>query len=142
MNRFPRTPLALCASIACAATSLVWLAPGAPATQAATVASAVRSAAPKALPALAGTGASDVTDLGAGGWEPPARDGLNASPNGCWGADVCCYGHSTRILWWVECPPPHTWAGVRVRLRAGEMAGALAPGRARRVKRDPRALSR
>ena len=69
MNRFHRTPLALCASIACAATSLVWLAPGAPATQAATVASAVRSAAPKALPALAGTGASDVTDLGAGGWQ-------------------------------------------------------------------------
>jgi exo-1,4-beta-D-glucosaminidase len=69
VNRFPRTPLALCASIACAATSLVWLAPGAPATQAATVTSAVRSAAQKALPALAGTGASDVTDLGTGGWQ-------------------------------------------------------------------------
>ena len=68
MNRFPRTSLALCASIACAATSLVLLAPGTPVTQAATVTSAVRSAAPKALPVLAGTGASDLTDLGAGGW--------------------------------------------------------------------------
>ena len=69
MIRFPRTPVVLCASIACAATSLVWLAPGAPATQAATVTPAVRSAAQKAPPVLGGTGASDLTDLGAGGWQ-------------------------------------------------------------------------
>jgi exo-1,4-beta-D-glucosaminidase len=68
MNRFPRTYLALCASIACAATSVVWLAPDAPATLAATVTSVVRNAASKPLPAPGGTGASDVTDLGAGGW--------------------------------------------------------------------------
>jgi exo-1,4-beta-D-glucosaminidase len=69
VNRFPRTPLVLCASIACAAQSVVWLAPGAPATQAATVTSVVRSATAKPLPAPGGTGASDVTDLGAGGWQ-------------------------------------------------------------------------
>jgi len=69
VNRFPRTPLALCASIACAATSVVWLAPGAPATQAATVAPVARNAATRPSPAPGGTGASDVTDLGAGGWQ-------------------------------------------------------------------------
>ena len=67
MNRFLRTPLILCASIACAATSVVWLAPGGAATQAATVA-VMRNAASKPLPAPGGTGASDVTDLGASGW--------------------------------------------------------------------------
>jgi exo-1,4-beta-D-glucosaminidase len=69
VNRFLRTPLILCASIACAATSVVWLAPGVPATQAATVGAVVRNAASKPLPAPGGTGASDVTDLGAGGWQ-------------------------------------------------------------------------
>ena len=69
MNRFLRTPLILCTSIACAATSVVWLATGVPATQAATVTPVVRSAAAKPLPAPGGTGASDLTDLGAGGWQ-------------------------------------------------------------------------
>jgi len=68
VNRFLRTPLILCASIACAATSVVWLAPGGAATQAATVA-VMRNAASKPLPAPGGTGASDVTDLGASGWQ-------------------------------------------------------------------------
>src|SRR5690242_10742760 len=69
VNRFLRTPLILCASIACAATSVVWLAPGVPATQAATVGAVLRNAVSKPLPAPGGTGASDVTDLGAGGWQ-------------------------------------------------------------------------
>ncbi len=69
MNRFLRAPLILCASIACAATSVVLLAPGAPATQAATVSPVVRSAAAEPSPAPGGTGASDVADLGAGGWQ-------------------------------------------------------------------------
>jgi exo-1,4-beta-D-glucosaminidase len=74
VNRFPRTPLVLCASLACAATSLNWQAPGAQASPAATVPAAVRISASQAGPARAGTGAatatgaSDVTDLGAGGW--------------------------------------------------------------------------
>jgi exo-1,4-beta-D-glucosaminidase len=69
VNRFPRTPLILCASIACAATSLAWSAPGAQASRAAQVRWVARSAAAKPLPALTSTGASDVTNLGAGGWQ-------------------------------------------------------------------------
>jgi exo-1,4-beta-D-glucosaminidase len=69
VNRFPRTPLVLCVSIACAATSLAWPAPGAQASPAATVSWVVRSATSKPLPTPGGTGASDVTDLGAGGWQ-------------------------------------------------------------------------
>jgi exo-1,4-beta-D-glucosaminidase len=69
VNRLPRAPLILCASIACAATSLAWSAPGAHASPAATASWVVRSAAAKPLPAPGGTGASDVTSLGAGGWQ-------------------------------------------------------------------------
>jgi exo-1,4-beta-D-glucosaminidase len=66
--------LALSASIACLATSLVWLAPGAQATPGSTVSPAVRISAPKAAPApggtgaATGTGASDLSNLGGGGW--------------------------------------------------------------------------
>jgi exo-1,4-beta-D-glucosaminidase len=74
VNRFLRAPLILCASIACAATSVVFLAPGAPATQAATVSPVVRSAAAEPSPAPGGTGASDVADLGAGGWQVASSD--------------------------------------------------------------------
>jgi exo-1,4-beta-D-glucosaminidase len=72
VNRFHRTPLVVCASIACAATSLAWQAPGAPAARAVTVPAAMRISASSAARAGAGTatatGASDVTNLGAGGW--------------------------------------------------------------------------
>ena len=68
----PRRSFALPASIACVALSLAWLAP--PVTRAATAAPASRMAAERAAPpragtgAATGTGASNVTDLGAGGW--------------------------------------------------------------------------
>ncbi len=69
MNRFPRTPMILCASIACAAASLAWQAPGAQASRAATVTAAARIAAsPAARGGTGATGASDITDLGTGGW--------------------------------------------------------------------------
>ncbi len=70
MKRFPRTPLVLCAAIACGAASLAWQAPGAQASRAATVSAAVRIAAAPAARSGTGatTGASDITDLGAGGW--------------------------------------------------------------------------
>jgi exo-1,4-beta-D-glucosaminidase len=84
VNRLHRTPLIVCASIACAATSLAWQAPGAQASRAATVPAAIRNSAPYATAAetgtgaatrtgagaasVTGTGASDVIDLGAGGW--------------------------------------------------------------------------
>jgi exo-1,4-beta-D-glucosaminidase len=74
VNRALRPSFALCASIACVATSLAWLTPGAPATRGATAGLAVRMAASKTAPpragtgTAAGTGASDVTNLGAGGW--------------------------------------------------------------------------
>jgi exo-1,4-beta-D-glucosaminidase len=72
VNRFLRPPVTLTASIACVATSLVWLAPGAHAAPGVTAWRAVRSAASQAArsgtSATTGTGASDVTDLGASGW--------------------------------------------------------------------------
>jgi len=74
VNRAFRPSLAIGASLACAATSLVWLAPGAQATRAAGASPAVRYSASIGAsgPAVAGqatpTGASDVADLGANGW--------------------------------------------------------------------------
>ena len=74
MNRSLRPSVALCASIACVATSLAWQAPGAHASRATRVTASVRNAWKAGAPARAGapagtgTGASDVTDLGAGGW--------------------------------------------------------------------------
>ena len=74
MNRVLRPPLAIGASLACAATSLVWLAPGAQATRAAGASPAVRYSASIGAsgPAVTGqttpTGASDIADLGTHGW--------------------------------------------------------------------------
>jgi len=74
VNRVFRPSLAMGASLACVATSLVWLAPGVPATRAAGASPAVRYSASIGAsgPTVAGqatpTGASDVADLGAGGW--------------------------------------------------------------------------
>jgi exo-1,4-beta-D-glucosaminidase len=74
VNRVLRPSLAVGASLACAATSLVWLAPGARATQAAGASPAVRYAASIGAsgPAVTGqttpAGASDVANLGAHGW--------------------------------------------------------------------------
>ena len=74
MNRAFRPSLAIGASLACAATSLVWLAPGAQATGAAGAYPAVRYFASIGAsgPTVAGqttpTGASDVADLGTNGW--------------------------------------------------------------------------
>jgi len=74
VNRSLRPSVALCASIACVATSLAWQAPGAHASRATRVTASVRNAWKAGAPARAGapagtgTGASDVTDLGAGGW--------------------------------------------------------------------------
>ncbi|MBO0818816.1 MAG: hypothetical protein J2P30_27075, partial [Actinobacteria bacterium] len=74
MNRVLRPLVAIGASLACAATSLVWLAPGARATQAAGASPAVRYSASMGAsgPAVTGqttpTGASDIANLGTGGW--------------------------------------------------------------------------
>src|SRR5262249_9188344 len=74
VNRIFRPPLAIGASIACAAASLVWLAPGAQAIPEAGASSALRYAASvgAGAPAVTGqptpAGASDIADLGAHGW--------------------------------------------------------------------------
>src|SRR5262249_55952612 len=74
VNRLLRPPLAIGASIACAATSLVWLAPGAHATQAAGATPAFRYSASIGASGPAVTGqttparASGIANLGAGGW--------------------------------------------------------------------------
>ena len=74
MYRFLRPSLIIGTSIACATTSLAWLAPAAQATRAATVSAPVRSAlsvgaaAPTVTGPTSPTGASDVVDLGAAGW--------------------------------------------------------------------------
>jgi exo-1,4-beta-D-glucosaminidase len=69
VNRLLRPPLAIGASIACAATSLVWLAPGAQATPAAGATPAFRySASIGASGPATPAGASDTANLGAGGW--------------------------------------------------------------------------
>src|SRR5215831_19501944 len=74
VNRVLRPPFAIGASLACAATSLVWLAPGAQATQGTGVTPAVRYAAsigasgPGVTGQTAPAGASDIANLGAHGW--------------------------------------------------------------------------
>jgi exo-1,4-beta-D-glucosaminidase len=79
VNRAIRPPLAVCASFALVATSLVWLSSGAPATpssaarvtapgHAATQAAALTSATGTASSGAASTGVSNVSNLGASGW--------------------------------------------------------------------------
>ena len=85
MNRVFRPSLAIGASLACAATSLVWLAPGAQATPAAGASPAVRysTSIGASGPAVSGrttpTGASDIADLGANGWRVASSATATAS---------------------------------------------------------------
>ncbi len=70
MNRAIRPPLAICASFALVATSLVWLSSGAQATpsSAGRVSAPGHAAAPASTALSTPTGASNVVNLGAHGW--------------------------------------------------------------------------